>query len=293
MLETEAARKDKPGSRRKWAKAAGDHETLSARGNEATGRYIEDLNTETAESIRFKPAPSEDSRISSVKPSCCARRDELPRLAGQVQLTTGKAEIGYDEKKKDMVFSFVRHENDEQGREVLENRARVRTLHDKDRFRSNDGSFSTGAMEMRCEAARSTKTVMRRFGSMSAREGGETTMDRVAPFQRVDRERDRVRQLNALEHGARSDRSSIHSAATAAAVLAAKKEQRQMDFKKKFAKITERARQHTKSDDYQLYIKRKWEMMRGEGMPETLPGTAGSEDALSHAQPDEGRQDEQ
>ena len=51
---------------------------------------------------------------------CANVLDELPKLAGQVQLTTGKAEVGYDEKKRDMVFSFVRHENDAEGREVLE-----------------------------------------------------------------------------------------------------------------------------------------------------------------------------
>ena len=114
--DTAQRKKEKAAERRKWAKAAGDHEVLSAKGNADTGKYIQDLNCETSERIRFKPAAPGDSRVSSVKPSCCARRDELPKLAGQVQLTTGKAEVGYDEKKRDMVFSFVRHENDVCGR---------------------------------------------------------------------------------------------------------------------------------------------------------------------------------
>lgn len=276
MFQSESAqkRRKEAAGRRKWAKAAGDHETVSAKGNEATGKYIQDINCETSESIRFKPAAPGDSRVSSVKPSCCARHDELPKLAGQVQLTTGKTEIGYDEKRHDMVFSFVRHENDSEGREVLENRARVRTLHDKDRFRSNDEDFATGAMEMRCEAARSAKTVMCRFGNMSSREGGDTTMDRVTPFQRVDRERSKLHELQAMEHASGDDRTNIHGAASAVAALAAKKQQKQNEFRKKFFKAVEKAKENTKTDDYQLYIRKKWEAMREEDLLENLFGPA-------------------
>lgn len=275
--DTAQRKKEKAAERRKWAKAAGDHEVLSAKGNADTGKYIQDLNCETSERIRFKPAAPGDSRVSSVKPSCCARRDELPKLAGQVQLTTGKAEVGYDEKKRDMVFSFVRHENDAEGREVLENKARVRTLHDKDRFRSNDEDFATGAMEMRCEAARSPKTVMRRFGSMSMREGGDTTMDRVMPFQRVDREHVKLRQLRELEHDSGDDRTSIHSAASAVATFAAKKEQKQLEFRKQFSKAVSKAKENTKTDDYQLFIRKKWEAMRQEHLLDELFGETESE----------------
>lgn len=292
MFQSENAQKQRKetAARRKWAKAAGDHETVSARDNAATGKYIQDLNYETSESIRFKPAVSSDSRVSSVKPSCCARRDELPKLAGQVQLTTGKTEIGYDEKSHDMVFSFVRHENDAEGREVLENKARVRTLHDKDRVRSNDQDFATGAMEMRCEAARSAKTVMRRFGSMSSREGGDTTMDRVVPFERVDRERSKLRELQALEHQSDDDRTNIHSAASAVAALAAKKQQKQREYRKKFFKAVEQAKENTKTDDYQLYIRKKWEAMQEENLLDDLFGT-GERESVETVAPEKEKND--
>ncbi len=87
---------------RKWARAAGDHEVVSALGKESTGQYLRGLDCEASQRIRFRPSEKEDSRVSSVKPSCCARRSELPRLAGQLQLTTGWADIGFDEKKKDI-----------------------------------------------------------------------------------------------------------------------------------------------------------------------------------------------
>ena len=246
---------------RKWAKAAGDHATLSAAENQSTGKYIGDLDLEMTENIRFKPAKDDRQRLSSVKPSCCAAQEELPRLSGELELTTGKAEVGYDEKKKDMVFSFIRHENDSEGREVLENKAQIRTIHGQDRFRSNDEEFSQGAMEMRCEAARTPKAVMRRFGAMSDREGGDTTMDRVLPFQEVGRERAKVQELRRMEHSSQKERSEIHSAASGVAAFAAQKQQKQMEFRKKFAKAVGKARENRQSDDYQLYIRKKWEAM--------------------------------
>lgn len=273
MFHQESLRRsrDGPARPRKWARAAGDHEVVSAQGKESTGRYLQGLDCETSQRIRFRPAAAEDSRVSSVKPSCCAARQELPRLAGAFQMTTGKAEIGYDEKKRDMVFSFVRHENDQEGREVVESRARVRGIQGRDRFRSNDGDFSTGAMELRCDAARTPKMVMNRFGRMSAQTEGDSTMDRVLPFQHSRKERKRAGELRELEHRSRDDRTSIHSAASAAAALAAKKEQKQREFRVKFAKAVAQAKQYTRTDDYQLYIKKKWEEMRREAMGEGLP----------------------
>lgn len=269
MFQDKVQRERRP---RKWAKAAGDHATLSAAGNRETGKYIADLDLEMTENIRFKPAqPEGDQRLRSVRPSSCAAREELPRLSGEMDLTTGRAEVGYDERKRDMVFSFVRHENDSEGREVQENRARVRTIHGLDRFRSNDEEFAQGAMAMRCEAARSPKAVMRRFGTMSAREGGDTTMDRVLPFQRADQERARVKQLRQLEHDSRTERSQIHSAASGVAAFAQRKQQKQMEFRKKFAKAVNRARESRPAEDYQLYIRKKREAMEEELLQEGVP----------------------
>lgn len=254
----------------KWAKAAGDHATLSAASNEETGQYLKNLDLEMAESIRFKPNQEEGRRLRSVKPSACASQEELPRLSGEMELTTGRAEVGYDEKKRDVVVSFVRHENDEEGREVLENRARVRNMHGQDRFRSNDEEFAQGAMELRCEAARTPKTVMRHMGAMSAMEGRDTTMDRVLPFQKVGQERARLRQLRQMEHESLQDRSAIHSAASGIAAFAARKQQKQMEFRKKFSKAVGKAREYRQSDDYQLYIRKKWEAMARQSPGEDL-----------------------
>ena len=265
--------------RHKWAKAAGDHAVVSAAGNAETEKYIGDLNLEMTENIRFKPAPSgEDRRVRSVRPSGCAAREELPKLSGEMELTTGKTEVGYDEKKHDMVFGFVRHENDADGRAVQENKAASRTIHGQDRFYSNDEAFSQGAMELRCEAARTSKTVMRRLGTMSEREGGETTMDRVLPFQKVGQERQRVRQLRQLEHESRAERTAIHSAASGVAAFAARKQQKQMEFRKKFAKAVGKAQENRQTDDYQLFIRKKWQAMREEALPADLTGFLGREE---------------
>ena len=275
MFEQEERRRARP----KWAKAAGDHATLSAAGNRETSKYIGDLDLEMTENIRFKPAQNSEQRLRSVKPSCCAAKEERPKLSGEVELTTGRAEVGYDEAKRDMVFSFVRHENDSEGREVLENTAQVRTIHGQDRFRSNDEKFSQGAMELRCEAARTPKTVMRRLGTMSAREDGDTTMDRVLPFQRVGRERARVAQLRQLEHESREERSEIHSAASGVAAFAARKQQKQMEFRKKFAKAVGKAQENRQTDDYQFYIRKKWQAMREQSTLADLLGTGWAEES--------------
>lgn len=278
MFQSETRRKGQ--QRPKWAKAAGDHTTLSAAGNEDTGKYIGDLNLEMTENIRFKPAKDKEQRLKSVRPSCCSSRQEQPQLSGEVDLTTGRAEVGYDEKTKDMVLSFVRHENDTDGREVHENKASVRTIHGQDRFRSNDEGFTQGAMEMRCEAARTPKTVMRRLGTMSQREGRDTTMDRVLPFQNVAEERSRVSKLRQMEHQSQSERSAIHSAASGVAAFAAKKQQKQLEFRKKFAEALGKARENRQTDDYQLFIRKKWEAMREELSLEDLLGfgRSGEED---------------
>lgn len=262
MFEQQAHRKVR--RKDKWAKAAGDHTVLSAASNRESGKYIGDLNLEMTENIRFKPAKDKEQRIRSVKPSCCSSREEQPHLSGEVDLTTGRAEVGYDEKEKDMVLSFVRHENDTDGREVHESKASIRTIHGRDRFRSNDEGFSQGAMEMRCEAARTPKTIMRRLGTMSQREGRDTTMDRVLPFQNVAEERSRVHELRQMEHQSRDERSAIHGAASGVAAFAAKKQQKQMEFRKKFAEAMGKARENRQTDDYQLFIRKKWEAMRRE-----------------------------
>lgn len=276
------------GTPRKWAKAAGDHQVVSALGKPETEQYLQGLNCEDSQRIQFRP-PAGEERVRSVKPSCCARKEELPQLAGQLQLTTGRADIGFDEKKKDMVFSFVRHENDAEGREVVENRARVQGIQGRERFRSNDEDFSDGAMELRCEAGRTAKTVMKRFGSMSDQRGGDTTMDRVLPFQDARAARGRARELSDLEHRSQGGRTEIHSAASAAGALAGRKEQKQREFRVKFSKAVAQAKEHTRTDDYQLYIKKKWEVLRRRALEEEgflFPGPEGE------ALPEESLQEE-
>ena len=51
MFQSETRRKGQ--QRPKWAKTAGDHTTLSAAGNEDTGKYIGDLNLEMTENIDY------------------------------------------------------------------------------------------------------------------------------------------------------------------------------------------------------------------------------------------------
>ena len=277
MFENE--RQKKASQRPKWAKAAGDRAVLSAAGNQETARYIEDLDLSMAENIRFKPAPAGgEKRLRSVRPSGGAAREERPKLSGEMELTTGKAEVGYDEKRHDMVFGFVRHENDSDGRTVQENKAASRTIHGQDRFYSNDEGFSQGAMELRCEAARTPKTVMRRLGTMYEREGGETTMDRVLPFQKVGKERARVRQLRQMEHESREGRTAIHSAASGVAAFAGRKRQKQAEFRKKFANAVSKARENRQTDDYQLFIRKKWQAMREESPLADLAGFLGREE---------------
>lgn len=279
MLSKEQTAPGKKPLRPKWSKAAGDHITLSAATAKHSSTYLQGLDLETAESIRLKPAEGKDSRLQSVKPSCCASREELPQLSGQVDLTTGRAEVGYDPKKRDVVLGFVRHDNDSQGREVLENKARVRTIHGQDRFRSNDETFSQGAMGLRCEAARAPKAVMGRMGTMSRREGGETTMDRVLPFYGVEEERARLHQLQMLEHRSDARRSSIHSAASGVGTLISRKRQKQKEFQKTFSQALQKARENRQSDDYQLFIRKKWLAMQAQALGLNLESGLG-EDVL-------------
>ena len=257
MLSKEQTKPEKKPLRPKWSKAAGDHITLSAATTKHSSTYLQGLDLETAESIRLKPAEGKDPRLQSVKPSCCASREELPQLSGRVDLTTGRAEVGYDPKKRDVVLGFVRHSNDSQGREVLENKARVRTIHGQDRFRSNDETFSQGAMGLRCEAARAPKAVMDRMGTMSRREGRETTMDRVLPFYGVEEERVRLHQLQMLEHRSDVRRSSIHSAASGVGTLISRKRQKQKEFQKTFSRALQKAGAYRQTHDYQLFIRKK------------------------------------
>ena len=126
-------------------------------------------------------------------------------------------------------------------------------------------------MELRCDAAHTPRMVMNRFGRMSAQTEGDSTMDRVLPFQQSREDRKRAGELRALEHQSKDDRTSIHGAASAAAALAAKKEQKQREFRVKFAKAVAQAKRYARTDDYQLYIKKKWEEMRREAMGEEPP----------------------
>ena len=102
-------------------------------------------------------------------------------------------------------------------------------------------------------------------------------MDRVMPFQRVDREHVKLHQLRELEHESGDDRTSIHSAASAVATFAAKNEQKQLEFRKQFSKAVSKAKENTKTDDYQLFIRKKWEAMRQEHLLDELFGETESE----------------
>ena len=50
------------------------------------------------------------------------------------------------------------------------------------------------------------------------------------------------------------------------------------EFRKKFVKAVASAQENRQTDDYQLYIRKKWQAMREEALPADLTGFLGREE---------------
>lgn len=104
-------------------------------------------------------------------------------------------------------------------------------------------------------------------------------MDRVLPFYGVEEERDRLHQLQMLEHRSDARRSSIHSAASGVGTLISRKRQKQKEFQKTFSQALQKAGENRQSDDYQLFIRKKWLAMQAQALGLDLESGLG-EDVL-------------
>ena len=91
-------------------------------------------------------------------------------------------------------------------------------------------------------------------------------MDRVLPFYGVEEERVRLHQLQMLEHRSDVRRSSIHSAASGVGTLISRKRQKQKEFQKTFSRALQKAGENRQTDDYQLFIRKKWLAMQARAL---------------------------
>lgn len=239
----------------------GDHLRLSSLGNKNCGKYLEGMNTMMPEKLKYTQNKDKDAKMKSVKPGRTeSAKDDAPTLIGEIQLDTGKLQIGYDKKDKKMVFSFVQDDLLSDQKEMVESCAFQQYAYEREIFKSRDINFYQRAVSGRCDVNKSRFMLERQFDVISDKKGNNTMIDRVLPFHQLKQEKNQMEQLKELQSHNMDDRSNIHTAMSTVKTAEYKKAQRKLDFSQKFIQAMDDAKQASKfdkTDDYFIYLNRK------------------------------------
>ncbi len=234
---------------------------LSSMGNPNCKKYISSIDTKMPEKLKYKKKKQKEY-MDTVKPSRSAKKEKSPNQTGEIELDTGKVDIGYDEKKKDAVVSFTQNDQNETGKRVIENSAFRQRVYDGDQVRSNDKYFYGGAMDVRCNVNKPQMMFRRQIDKVSKDNGYATTADKVVPFHQIKVEQKKVEELRALKSNNKDDRVNIHNAISAIGTTESKKIQRNLDFVQKFTQALKDAKEnakqeHAQKDDYLFNLRKK------------------------------------
>lgn len=269
MYFSEKSNQSKKYLPQKRAKRAGEKLTLSQLSNPNCAGYISDIKTALPDQLRYNRDEVENEKLSKVMKTVRPSRNigsekNAPIRVGKVKLNGGILEVGYDEKKDDLVFSFVNYNISKTDQQVYEASSTTKPVHFGDEFMGKDQDFAGDAIDVRTKQEQQL-LIRQDFTKLSDDKEHGTTVDKVMPFARTQDEQDKIQQLRDMKSKDNSDRSNIHNAISAVETLKSKKNQKQVDFVQKFTRAVRDAKEikskFTSNDDYVLYLRKKWLMM--------------------------------
>lgn len=253
----------------KRIRQTGDNFHLSQLGNPNTSGYLGDVKTAIPEKLRYKKQEIEKkdilTKMDTVKSSDnMGAEKNAPFKIGEIKLDTGILEVGYDDEKQDIVFSFAYYNAADRDKMVYESMPTKTLGNNAEWFRSQSQQFSGKSVDFRTHFENYYR-VNDDFIKLSNEKSHNSTIDNVIPFIQHKDEQNKIDELRTMKSSDTKDRANIHNAITGVETLKTQKDQRKIDFIQKFTKAvkdaTEIKHKFINKDDYILYLKKKWLMM--------------------------------
>lgn len=242
---------------------AGDELSLSAKRNPNARKYIDNMDTRLPEkfsSKRYQDSEEDPHKMETVKPTRSSSKEKSPSLFEEMSFDTGWMQIGYDEKKKNTIVSVKSNYKTEKSKSVAENSSHKTDVHDGEEVISNNTSkdYETGAMALRVKDSKDYKRIRRQWQDASKQKNNDTTYDEVLPFQQIDEQKDKIKQLREMQKNSTTDRTAISTAITGAQTYLNKKQEMDLKFNQKFERAIDQVKiKFRGSDDYLLFIRKR------------------------------------
>lgn len=262
-MERNAYKRLKPPKRnfRQYNEKAGDRLVVSQMANTASLPYLQDLDTHMPEKVRHKDQFSQNETMSAVQPTTWSAKEKSPHKIDEIEMDTGKVEIGYEKARRQMHLAFVQNQRTEQERKVTKSSASFRRVDNSDKFYSGDETFYRGAIDLECDTKKTMPQVIRQLEDISRHTNEETTIDQVIPFQETRKEQKRINELRDLQHESQN-RASIINGVTALETVKNKKIQRKKQFMANLREaITKTKFEQYADPDFLLYLRKKKDIL--------------------------------
>lgn len=234
-------------------------------------QYIGPVNRNYTERINYSGSKRQE-KMKSVKKSQTSEKKNSPNKVSQIKMDTGLIEIGYDEKDKQTIFSFVRDKQIKKNDRVIEKHTKFKKVHNNEKFYSNEKSFTLDSVEFRTKYYKSRSLFNEQFEELSRKNDGDTTVDKVIPFKNTNYEKRQRDLINENKNESNINRSEKHTAMSMLSNLRQIKDYKKMQLEEGIRKAILEAREEINSngiinDDYIIYLKKKWLTIQNNNKP--------------------------
>lgn len=234
-------------------------------------QYIGPVNKNYTERINYSESKKREKMKSVIKTQTSKKRSS-PNKISQIKMDTGLIEIGYDEKNKQTIFSFVRDKQITKNDRVIEKHTKFKKVHHNEKFYSNEESFTLDSVEFRTKSYKSKSLFNEQFEELSNKSDDDTTVDKVVPFKDTNYEKRQRDLINKDKNESNIDRSEKHTAMNMLSNLKQIKDYKKMQLEKDVRKAILEAREKINSnsiidDDYIIYLKKKWLALQNDNKP--------------------------
>ena len=234
-------------------------------------QYIGPVNKNYTERINYSESKKREKMTSVIKTQTSKKRSG-PNKISQIKMDTGLIEIGYDEKNKQTIFSFVRDKQITKNDRVIEKHTKFKKVHHNEKFYSNEESFTLDSVEFRTKSYKSKSLFNEQFEELSNKSDDDTTVYKVVPFKDTNYEKRQRDLINKDKNESNIDRSEKHTAMNMLSNLKQIKDYKKMQLEKDVRKAILEAREKINSnsiidDDYIIYLKKKWLALQNDNKP--------------------------
>lgn len=252
-------------------KNLGKNISLSSLDDVNCKQYIGPVNKNYTERINYSESKKREKMKSVIKTQTSKKRSS-PNKISQIKMDTGLIEIGYDEKNKQTIFSFVRDKQITKNDRVIEKHTKFKKVHHNEKFYSNEESFTLDSVEFRTKSYKSKSLFNEQFEELSDKSDDDTTVDKVVPFKDTNYEKRQRDLVNKDKNESNIDRSEKHTAMNMLSNLKQIKDYKKMQLEKDVRKAILEAREKINSnsiidDDYIIYLKKKWLALQNDNKP--------------------------